>query len=164
MLAMKAVRFRFLLVLCLTLLSACSDQRDDIIPVSSGDEEMNKTMELARKNLDLFWTERDKAGDDFNGLLKVYFTDPGEEGGEHMWVDVIEHTGNTTSGILLSTPGWLKSIKPGDLVSFPDSQVSDWLFVEDGKARGAYTVKLLRSRMSPAERQEHDAASPFRFE
>lgn len=154
------------LFLCAVLLfPACSQERTDVIVVDSEDTEMNGAMAEARNTLEDFWAEREKQGEGFQGVLKVYFADRGEDlKGEHMWVRVTDYTPEEISGILLSTPGWLKSVREGDEVRFPYSRVSDWLYVEDGMARGAYTVKLLRSRMSPAERRSHDAAYSFRFE
>ena len=98
--------------------------------------------------------------------MKVYFTDPdsSESDGEHMWVELKESDGSQFKGILLSSPAWLKSVKGGDEVEFGTSDVTDWFYVEDGKAVGAYTVRLLRTRMSDEERAAHDAGYPFSFE
>lgn len=43
------------------------------------------------------------------------------------------------------------------------SEVSDWMFAIEGKAYGAFTVNLLRSRMSPSERIDHDNAWQLDF-
>jgi hypothetical protein len=40
----------------------------------------------------------------------------------------------------------------------PFSQLTDWMMTSDGKAYGAHTVNLLRSRMSARERKDHDEA------
>ncbi|MCI0359197.1 MAG: DUF2314 domain-containing protein [Planctomycetaceae bacterium] len=55
-------------------------------------------------------------------------------------------------------------MQAGSLVSFPLERLSDWLYVVDGKAYGAFTVRLLRSRMSDEEKQEHDSHYPFEFD
>lgn len=149
----------------LVFLTGCPERREDIVSVSGEDAEMNAAMVKARSTLDQFWAKRSRDGDQFGGLLKVYFSDPGaEEEGEHMWVQVTSRTDDRISGVLLSDPRSLKSVKEGDAVEFRSERVSDWLYVEDGKAVGAFTVKLLRSRMSDAERQSHDSGYPFRFE
>ena len=154
------------IILCAVLiLAACSPERTDIVGVGSEDQEMNAAMEEARNSLDDFWAQREKNGESFQGLLKVHFTDgTGDGEGEHMWVQVIDRTPEEIVGVLLSNPDGLKSVKEGDEVRFPPSRVSDWLYVENGTAKGAYTVKLLRSRMSPSERRSHDAQYPFGFE
>ena len=40
----------------------------------------------------------------------------------------------------------------------PLSEITDWMYVISGQAFGGHTVNLMRSRMSAAERKEHDAA------
>lgn len=98
-------------------------------------------------------------------MVKARFSDsPSKQGDEHMWVNQVEFDGQLISGILSSTPNELRSVKAGQKVSFPLERLSDWLLVEHGKARGVFTVQLLRSRMSDQERRAHDGHYPFRFE
>jgi uncharacterized protein YegJ (DUF2314 family) len=55
-------------------------------------------------------------------------------------------------------------VRPGQAVSFPLERLSDWLYVEGGKAMGVFTVRLLRTRMSDEERRAHDSYYPFSFD
>ncbi|GAA5477319.1 YegJ family protein [Haloferula helveola] len=162
--------------LLVTLLLACllqfsceehaGERNDEIIQVESDDEEMNEAIDTARETLDQFLEKRSGSKDEFFGLLKVYFEDEGdsEENGEHMWVSLISEENGNFTGTLLSSPGWLKSVKQGDEVGFGRSDITDWLYTEDGRAVGAYTVQLLRSRMTEEERADHDSSYPFSFE
>lgn len=155
----------FLLVLTAALIAGCSRKRDDIISVATGDAEMKAAIARAQGTLNEFWQQRAKDGKHFGGLLKVYFKDEADaESGEHMWVKVTKRTDSEISGILLDEPGWLKTVKSGDHVHFSLDRISDWLYVVDGKAHGAYTVNLLRRRMTPEERAKHDANYPFKFD
>lgn len=77
---------------------------------------------------------------------------------EHMWVQDFEFDGRRITGTLLNQPGQLESVKQGDQVSFPFEQLTDWIYAISGRAYGAYTVNLMRMRMSPAERRAHDKA------
>ncbi len=159
------MRIHPLPLLVVLLCAGCSAERKDIIPVDRNDAEMNAAIKEAQRTLPQFWSQLDREGDGFSGLLKVFFTDPGDdEGGEHMWVRVTARSEEEVRGILLDTPGWLKSVKCGDQVRFPTGRITDWLYVENGKARGAFTEKLLRRRLSPAERREHDEGYPFSFD
>lgn len=135
-----------------------------IIEVDPDDSELNAAKEKARATIDQFFRIRKKQGDAFDGLLKVYFVDDDVDDGEHMWVSVSESEGDQHKGTLLSRPAWLKNVSMGDSVEFETSDVSDWLAVEDGVAVGAYTVKLLRSRMSDEERASHDSGYPYSFD
>ncbi len=49
-------------------------------------------------------------------------------------------------------------------VTIAVSNVVDWMYVEDGRVVGAFTGRLLRSRMSERERQQYDAGLNYRFE
>jgi uncharacterized protein YegJ (DUF2314 family) len=132
---MKQFAFVFLAL----SLVACSHKREDIIGVSSDDAEMNAAIAQAQHTLPDFWKRREKEGDQFLGLLKVYFTDPGSgKDGEHMWVGVTDRGANEVSGVLLDDPGWVKSVKQGDQVRFSVTRITDWLLVENGKAQGAF--------------------------
>jgi uncharacterized protein YegJ (DUF2314 family) len=138
--------------------------RPDITPVASADPEMNAAKEEARRTLGTFLKAHESGGN-VRGLLKVYFAEPGGPSeGEHMWVEPTNLSGPKFKGTLLSTPEWIKSVKAGAEVTFTKADVSDWLLVRDGKATGAYTVRLLRKRMSEQERREHDAGYPFSFD
>ncbi|MDR3459480.1 MAG: DUF2314 domain-containing protein [Verrucomicrobiae bacterium] len=77
---------------------------------------------------------------------------------EHMWLGEIIFDGRAVTGKLLNKPNQLKSVKSGDVCSFPVEQLTDWMYASSGRVYGAFTVNLLRLRMNPAERQKHDAA------
>ena len=81
-----------------------------------------------------------------------------------MWVRLSSAKDEIFEGELLSTPGGLKIVKFGDIVNFGVDQITDWLNVVDEKAQGSYRVKLIRSRMSAAERAEHDSGYSFSFD
>ena len=150
--------------------SSSSAMSNGIIPVGAGDPQMEAAMREARAHLPEFWRV---ISDDYKrvipvyagAMVKAYFFDPGApKSGEHMWVQGVDYDGKTITGTLADTPGHIRSVKTGQQVSFPLERLSDWFYVENGKAVGAYTVKLLRTRMSAIERREHDSHYPFRFE
>jgi len=142
----------------------------DIIPVQPDDTEMVTAMQTARDRFPEFWSE---VSTDYKrvipalggSMVKAYFHDPEDsEGGEHMWVSEVEYDGATITGVLADRPGHVHSVRSGDRVSFPLEHLSDWLYVDEDKAIGAFTVRLLRSRMTEKQRQEHDSHYPFNFE
>ena len=71
--------------------------------------------------------------------------------------------GSLVSGVLLNEPNWLKTVKAGDSVQMPLGSISDWMYAIEGEVYGAFTVNLLRSRMTPREREEHDNAWGLNF-
>ncbi len=81
-----------------------------------------------------------------------------------MWVQPLDLRNDRMTGILLDVPGWLTNVKQGDKVTLSLADVSDWMYVKDGKAVGGFTVRLLRERMSESERKKHDESYPFSFD
>ncbi|MFO1095824.1 MAG: DUF2314 domain-containing protein [Planctomycetaceae bacterium] len=77
---------------------------------------------------------------------------------EQMWINDVNFDGDLVHGTLLNSPNWLKSIKQGDEVSVRPERINDWMYAINDQAYGAYTVNLLRSRMSHAQRRSHDKA------
>ena len=145
-------------------------ESDWIIGVGAKDPEMRAAIKQAQDTFPQFVSEIEK---EYRRaipalqliLVKAYFTDDDKpDQGEHMWVDNVQLKGDQITGRLSSSPQSVKSVKRGQKVSFPVSRLSDWLYVADGKAHGAFTVRLLRSRMSASEREEHDRHYPFTFD
>jgi uncharacterized protein len=141
-----------------------------IIDVQSDDAEMNAAMQTARDRFPEFWRE---VSADYKrvipalggSMVKAYFCDASApQSGEHMWVSKVEYYSKTITGVLADTPRQLRSVRAGERVSFPLERLSDWFYVDGGKAVGAFTVKLLRTRMNAEERRAHDSHYPFRFE
>ena len=164
-----------LLLQCIALLLTCalctstgcsvpSDPLETVFPVSSDDAEMNAAKTMARKTIDEFIDAREIQRNDFRGLVKVYFEDKNTDRGEHMRVFVTSIAGTNFEGILTSPPGRLTSMSQGDEVEFTTDDVSDWMFPRDGKAVGAYTVRVIRERLSPEQRIQHDQGYPFSFD
>lgn len=140
-----------------------------IIDVDDEDKGMNDAMAQARKEFPAFWKavsedRKKKKPALVPAMVKAAFSDKGkEEGGEHLWIDEVSYDGKMISGVVASEPADLKSVKLGEKVSFPLERLSDWLYVEKGVAKGAFTVNYLRKQMSAKERKEHDGSYPFRF-
>ena len=49
----------------------------------------------------------------------------------------------------------------GQKVTVEPSKISDWMFVQNGRLVGGYTLRVLRDAMSPSERKEFDKNVPF---
>ena len=147
-----------------------SQSKPDLIPVQSDDTEMLAAMQTARDRFPEFWRE---VSQDYKrvipalggSMVKAFFHDPAEaQSGEHMWVSEVEYDGTTITGVLADRPRHVRSVRTGEQVSFPLERLSDWFYVDDDKAVGAFTVRLLRTRMTDEERREHDSHYPFHFE
>lgn len=73
---------------------------------------------------------------------------------EHIWVAVQSVDGDVVRGVLANEPMDLGQLKIGSKVECKLAELSDWLFLRDGKMVGGYTVKVLQQQ---AERQRQPA-------
>ena len=147
---------------------------DAVYQAIKDDPEMIAAIEKARVTFPEFLTEADADRrraipilEDV--LIKMYAANPDfPDAGEHLWVRYIgpdPRCEGRFRGLMLSTPLKVTAIvSKGDTVNLSIKSLSDWLYVSDGKAYGAFTVRVLRSRMSPEELRDHDAGYPFSFE
>jgi uncharacterized protein len=152
-----------------------SDSEESRVFLSENDEEMQGASQKARATFRYFWREvaweRRRIVPALNlACVKAPFSD-GEGASprenrpevEHMWLDDVDFDGRFVTGTLLNSPTWLKTVKEGDSASLRLDEISDWMYVISGEVYGAYTVNLMRSRMEPRERKEHDAAWGLNF-
>lgn len=131
------------------------------------DPEMKRAYKEAQASFRYFWRELswerrriipclDMA------MVKLPFTDgprtDGKPAFEYMWIGDVGFDGDSITGTLLNSPNWLASVAEGDQISVPFSHLTDWIMTADGRACGAFTVNLMRSRMERRERDRHDQA------
>ena len=80
-----------------------------------------------------------------------------------MWMSEVDFDGRRVYGKLLNEPNWIKSVRQGDDIGLPVRQMCDWMYSIGGKVYGGFTVHMMRSKMSMAERQKHDKAWGLNF-
>ena len=69
---------------------------------------------------------------------------PIERGGlEHVWVRPTRWSGQRIEGVLLSTPRRDIGFVAGQAVSFPASELTDWLRDDGGSREGGFTIEVL---------------------
>jgi len=94
--------------------------------------------------------------------VKVPFTDG--KNTEHMWLTNVKFDGQKFHGTLGNAPGTVVGINAGDKISIDREEISDWMFVENGKLVGGFTVRAARNSMSPDERARLERSAPFRID
>jgi len=133
----------------LVLLPACS-KRDKTINVEKDNAEMNAAIAKARSTLPHFWQifgQRERGESQFS--LKVRITD--NKGTEHFWATDVERRDGKIWGTINNDPNIVASVKLGDRIAIPEADISDWLYMRDGKMVGNETLKPLFKKMSAAE-------------
>jgi uncharacterized protein YegJ (DUF2314 family) len=155
---------RLSLVAALTgpmLLSGCSqspepakdkapngDNPDPVISVSGEDKEMNAAIARARSEVDAFITILNAHGaDSFSVKMPVH---DGKQV-EHFWLTNVTYADGVFTGEIDNDPEFVHTVKLGQTVSVKKEEISDWLYMKDGKMYGNYTVRVLLPKMDPDE-------------
>lgn len=152
---------RFASIAALAALAACSSRddpavaapkNDPVVAVPEADPEMNAAIAHARESLPHFWDvfETPTRGEsDF--ALKVRIQD--RHGTEHFWVTDLRREDGKVYGLIGNDPDTVTSVKLGDEIQIPAADISDWLYMREGKMVGNFTVRVLFKQM-PADEVE----------
>jgi len=144
---------KFVLILCLlTFACAPTPVATSIPPLSGTDAELDSAIQQARDSLDAF-IERIAAphADRTFVAVKVRFHPPGEVS-QDIWVDEVTHTNGVFRGNIGDDIPTLK-LEAGEKIKIDETDIIDWMIVEEGKLIGGYTIRLAVQRMSPEERE-----------
>jgi len=132
--------------------SAGSD--DKIIPVKKDNPEMVAAIAKARSTLPQFWQTFDHPGPgDSDFSLKVRITD--KSGVEHFWTTQIERKDGQIFAVINNDADIVKSVKLGDRIPVPDADISDWMYMHNGKIVGNYTLRAEFKLMPPPEVEKY---------
>lgn len=132
---------------------------DPVISFAPDDAEMNAAIQKARDSLPMFWQQfRDRPAGVDGFSLKVGISDG--ETTEHFWTRDIVLSDGVISAVIDNDPAVVTSVKQGQRIEISEPDISDWMFLRNGKVVGAETLRVMMSRMSPEER----SAVPFEFE
>jgi uncharacterized protein YegJ (DUF2314 family) len=135
----------------------------DLVLVDENDKEMNAAMEKARKSVGDFLKAYQKpTRKQSQFAIKVGIKDGKKV--EHFWVAVTKYDGKQFVGTISNEPQFVTNVKEGEVVTVDKDKIEDWMFVEDRKLVGGYTVRLLRSRLTPEERKALDESIPYKID
>ena len=134
-----------------------------IVYVEDDDPKMAAAIDNARSTVDRFIQNLEKPKPSQSGFSVKLPVKDGDNV-EHMWVLPVRYENGTFSGTINNEPDKVKTVKIGDQVKVAKDQISDWMFVDDGKLMGGYTIRVLRDSMPEQERHEFDESVPFTFD
>ena len=119
---------------------------DPTIDVANEDAEMNAAIAEARATLNQFFDAfENPKPNQRHFLLKARFED--DAASEHIWLADLNLSVLPATGTVANEPG-IKSLKFMERVKFSPTQITDWMFEENGHVIGAFTTKLLERRTS----------------
>lgn len=160
------ILFPFLIAACSSEPGPTTPQRSDepsVIRVEENDTGMARATQQAKDAFKEF-EQALKTNNSKASLfgIKQKFESP--NGPEHMWISQIYLKNGVYYGTLANQPQLVQDLQPGDTLRVNLGELSDWKYEENGKVRGAFTVRLLRDRMSEEEREQFDAQTGVVFE
>ena len=136
----------------------------NVIKVGSMDAEMNAAIAQAQQATDTFLqalTAPKTNQADFSAK-RPYPTRQGGTSREHIWISHLSYDGQRLHGTVGDEPVDIPNLKFGEPVSFPPGELSDWMYLEDGRIVGGYTIRVLRRHMPAAEAADFDRHLKFK--
>jgi uncharacterized protein YegJ (DUF2314 family) len=82
---------------------------------------------------------------------------------EHIWLSDVVFTGSRFLGRLDNTPQKIRGLKVGQLVSVNPNEISDWVYIDNGKLVGGYTIRVHYNELTPDQKKEFDRQANFRM-
>jgi len=73
---------------------------------------------------------------------------------EYFWITPFTNNGSQFSGEINNTPRVVHSVKLGQTIAFAQSDIVDWLYIENGMMRGNYTACALLKSAPKNEAEE----------
>jgi uncharacterized protein YegJ (DUF2314 family) len=83
---------------------------------------------------------------------------------EHFWIKRVTYDGKNFHGEIDNRPNEVSNVHLGEHVTVAPRDVTDWMFLKDGKLVGGYTTRLLYARLSPEDKAEFDKHAEFKIE
>ncbi|WP_153800858.1 YegJ family protein [Foetidibacter luteolus] len=131
------------------------DGEPEIYGVTDTDAEMNGAIKTANQTLAKFNEALKSGNPNFEYFaLKTRFNTP--DGAEHIWVSNITIKDNKYFGVVDNLPESTTAVKLGDTIQIKDDNISDWMYIDNQRLRGGYTIRVLRNRMTEQERKQFD--------
>lgn len=121
--------------------------------VEGDDKAMDRAIAKARKTYPEFLNvirTQDSTASGFS--VKVKFK--ADKHIEHLWFAKLYFKNGKLFGILDCTPVYVNWINQGEAVEIKQESVTDWMYFKNDSLTGAYTVKVLYSKMDTQQRRK----------
>ena len=148
---MKTDTIRLLLFMILACCS-CSKSPDTLVTGKYDEQEMEAAIARARSEVDVFVGEMSK-GNGTKFAVKAPIHDKDDT--EHFWLTDIVYRDGKFEGVIGNEPGVVSNVKMGQKWIIKKSEISDWMFMRDGKIHGNYTMRPLLKTMPPEEAERY---------
>jgi uncharacterized protein YegJ (DUF2314 family) len=83
---------------------------------------------------------------------------------EHIWLSDVKLVGNNFQGRVDNQPRKIPDLKLGQVVSVNPKEISDWLYIDNGKLVGGYTVRVHYNELTAEQKRDFDRQADFKIE
>ena len=127
------------------------------------DPEMLAAQQQSRATINDFITALN-SGDtaNYNFAVKYGFVEGTER--EFMWIGQLSAQGDSLHGVLDNEPDYIHNVQGGQRVVIHKDSIADWNYTRKGRLIGGYSIRLIRSRMTPAEQAEFDESVSWKLD
>jgi uncharacterized protein YegJ (DUF2314 family) len=136
------------LVLFSLCLCACDSTPPTLVRDGYDEQEMDAAIAQARSSVDRFISELTKPTGTSHAV-KAPIEDDGEV--EHFWLTEVIYRNGKFEGTIGNEPGAVGNVKMGQKWTIGKTEISDWMFMRDGKMHGNYTMRPLLKAMPEGE-------------
>lgn len=160
-----------LLVATLHMLTGCQPSLVDgsnqggslAVAIPTEDGAIEAATREARDSLDRFIRTLSHPGPG-QAEFSVKFPVHAGEATHYLWLLQIAFDGSNFSGILGPDADGLKGHFPGERITTASKEITDWMFVDNGKLAGGFSLRAIRERLSGEARTQFEKSMWFRFD
>jgi uncharacterized protein YegJ (DUF2314 family) len=117
-------------------------RKDQIFMIKAGDPSMNAARQKARVTLPEFLkVAQSPRCSQRNFAVKVGIEENSQT--EYFWIAPFKLNGDMIIGNINNTPRLVKNVQNKQQITFHINDVSDWMYVENGKMKGNYSACVL---------------------
>ena len=153
--------------LVLLSLVACSKKNkpvDTVVMIKDDDPAMNAAMQKAKDTvLQEFVPALQTPQAGRSGYAIKYPVKDGDQV-EHMWMNGVKYDGQKFTGQINNEPNLVKNVKLGQTLTIAPEEISDWMYIDKGRLKGGFTIRVMRDKMSAKERADFDNNVPFKLD
>ena len=129
-----------------------AEQPDTLVEGGYDEAEMDAAIERAISEVDDF-IEVLEGGKDSGYAVKVPVEDNGQT--EHFWLTDLTFANGQFTGTINNDPGIVTNVAFGDTVKLGKTEISDWMFMRNGKMHGNYTMRPLLATLPEEEAEAY---------
>jgi uncharacterized protein YegJ (DUF2314 family) len=124
---------------------------DEVAMVDGDDEDMAKAVKEARATLPGFLKLAQNPRNTMHSIaVKVAVRDAKQT--EYFWITPFKKTRYGYAGLIDNEPRLVKSVRANSRIRFKESEIIDWMYVEDNRMHGNYTSCAILKKESEEER------------